>query len=40
MNDKHKVAKRLKDYTATAINTSCEVYKKVIANEDEEGMEQ
>lgn len=35
MNDKHKVAKRLKDYTATAINTSCEVYKKVIANEDE-----
>lgn len=39
METKNKVAKRLKDYTATAINTSCYVYKKVFAEETTELVE-
>ena len=36
METKNKVATRIKEYTATAINPSCYVYKKVFAEETEE----
>ena len=34
MGNDHKVAKRLKEYTASAINTGGNVYKRVIASEE------